>query len=223
VSGVFRATLRRELRIALRSGGDLANPLAFFVIVVTLFPLGITPSPATLARLAPGVLWVAALLATLLSVDQLFRGDLEDGSLEQMLASPQPVFVLVLAKVAAHWLVTGLPLALLAPVLAVMLHLPASGLPALEAALLLGTPTLSLVGAIGAALTVGVRRGGALIAVLVLPLYVPVLILGTLAVGAAVQGHPVAGHLLWLGAMLLLGLALAPLATAAGLRAASGG
>jgi heme exporter protein B len=161
---------------------------------------------------------VAALLATLLSVDGLFKSDYEDGSLEQMLISPQPLFIVVIGKVVGHWLVTGFPLTLLTPVLAVMLFLPADGIVALELTLLIGTPILSLIGAIGAGLTVGLKRGGLLISVLILPLYVPVLILGTLAVQAGVDGQSYSGHLLWMGSLLVIGLAAAPFATAAGLR-----
>jgi heme exporter protein B len=218
MNNIFIATVRRDLKIAYRNSSDLLNPLAFFFIVVTLFPLGISPSATVLAGLAPGVLWVAALLATLLSIDGLFRSDYEDGSLEQMLISPQPLFVVVLGKVVGHWLVTGFPLTLLTPVLAVMLFLPVEGIIALELTLLLGTPILSLVGAIGAGLTVGLKRGGLLISVLILPLYVPVLILGTLAVQAAVDGQSFEGHLLWMSALLVMGFGAAPFATAAGLR-----
>ena len=218
MTNIFFETDRRDLKIAYRNSSDLLNPLAFFFIVVTLFPLGISPSAEVLSGLAPGVLWVAALLATLLSIDGLFRSDYEDGSLEQILISPQPLFVVVIGKVVGHWLVTGFPLTLLTPVLAVMLFLPADGIIALELTLLIGTPILSLVGAIGAGLTVGLKRGGLLISVLILPLYVPVLILGTLAVQAAVDGQSIAGRLLWMGALLVMGLGVAPFATSAGLR-----
>ena len=171
-----------------------------------------------LAEVAPGVIWVAALLATLLSLDGLFRSDFEDGTLEQTLLSPQPLFLVVLAKVFAHWMMTGLALTLLAPLLAVMLFLPAEGMLGLMASLLLGTPTLSLIGAIGAGLTVGLRKGGVLISLLVLPLYIPVLIFGTGAAQAAIVGLPLSGYLALLGAILVLGLVLAPLAIAAALR-----
>lgn len=215
---IFIATLKRELQLALRRRSDLVNPLIFFLMVATLFPLGVSPEPTLLAILAPGVVWVAALLATLLAMDSLFRSDFEDGSLEQILLSPQPLFVVVLGKVLAHWMMTGLPLTLMAPLLGVMLFLPAEGMTGLMLSLLIGTPTLSLVGAIGAALTVGLRKGGVLISLLVLPLYIPVLIFGTAAVEAALTGLPVGGHLALLGALLALGLALAPLAIAAALR-----
>lgn len=215
---IFTATLRRELQLALRRRSDLVNPLIFFLMVASLFPLGVSPEPTILATLAPGVVWVAALLSTLLAMDSLFRSDYEDGSLEQILLSPQPLFVVVLGKVLAHWMMTGLPLTLMAPLIAVMLFLPAEGMSGLMLSLLIGTPTLSLVGAIGAALTVGLRKGGVLISLLVLPLYIPVLIFGTAAVQAAVTGLPLAGHLALLGALLAFGVALAPMAIAAALR-----
>ena len=218
VSGLFGAVLKRDLMLAYRKKSDLFNPLIFFLMVATLFPLGVSPEPDFLAEIAPGVVWVAALLATLLSMDGLFKSDFEDGTLEQTLLSPQPLFVVVLAKVLAHWMMSGLPLALLAPLLAVMLFLPAEGMTGLMLSLLLGTPTLSLVGAIGAALTVGLRKGGVLISLLVLPLYIPVLIFGTSAVQAAVTGLPLAGFFALLGAILVLGLVLAPLAIGAALR-----
>jgi heme exporter protein B len=218
VSGLFGAVLKRDLMLAYRKKSDLFNPLIFFLMVATLFPLGVSPEPDFLAEVAPGVVWVAALLATLLSMDSLFRSDFEDGTLEQTLLSPQPLFIVVLAKVLAHWMMSGLPLTLLAPLLGVMLFLPAEGMSGLMLSLLIGTPTLSLIGAIGAALTVGLRKGGVLISLLVLPLYIPVLIFGTSAVQAAVTGLPLAGFFALLGAILALGLVMAPLAIAAALR-----
>lgn len=218
---LFRAfvlLLNRDLLIGFRRRSEAVNPLLFFVIVVTLFPLGIGAEPKFLEAMAPGVIWVAALLASMLSLDGIFRSDFEDGSLEQLLLSAHPVTVLVLAKVTAHWLVTGLPLILVAPLLAVLLGLPDEGLPALMLTLLLGTPVLSLVGAIGVALTVGLRRGGVIISLLVLPLYIPVLIFGSNAVELAAAGLPVSGQLSVLAALLALALALAPLPTAAALR-----
>lgn len=215
---VFWITLRRDLLLAYRRRNDLISPLMFFLMVATLFPLGVSPEPVFLSQVAAGVVWVAALLATLLSMDSLFRSDFDDGSLEQMLLSPQPLALLVLAKVVAHWTVSGLPLTILAPLLGVMLYLPGEGMAALIFSLLLGTPTLSLIGAIGAALTVGLRRGGVLITLLVLPLYIPVLIFGTGAVQAASTGLPIGGYLAILGAILALGVVLTPLAVAAGLR-----
>ncbi len=214
----FVGLIRRDLLLAVRNRGEALTALLFFVIVVTLFPLGVTPELDTLRRVAAGVIWVAALLATLLALDGLFRSDFEDGALEQLLVCPQPLPLLVGAKVAAHWLVTGLPLIVLSPLLATLMALPASAVPTLLATLALGTPSLSLVGAIGASLTVGVRRGGGLLSLLVLPLYVPVLVFGASAVTAASGGMPATGQLYVLGALLALALSLAPLAAAAGLR-----
>ncbi len=214
----FLAMLKRDLILAFRHRGELANPLLFFVIVVSLFPLGITPETAILRTLAPGVIWVAALLATMLSLESIFRSDFDDGSLEQMLLSPHPISALVLAKVLAHWIVTGLPLLFLAPLLGVFLSLPAKAMTTLFFTLVLGTPVLSLVGSIGVALTVGLRRGGALLSLLILPLYIPLLIFASNAVGAAAVGLPIMGQLYFIGALLVLSLTLAPLATAAALR-----
>lgn len=214
----FLGVLRRDLKLGIRRRNELLNPILFFILVVSLFPLGVGPGPRMLAEIAPGVIWVAALLATLLSMERLFRGDFEDGALEQILLSPHSLPLLVLAKVLAHWLVTGLPLILVSPLLGVLLFLPAEAIKVLPLTLLLGTPVLSLIGAIGVALTVGLRRGGVLLTLLVLPLYVPVLIFGTAAVAAAAAGLPVSGQLALLGAMLMLALVLAPFATAAGLR-----
>ncbi len=215
---LFMATVRRELQLAFRHPAELLNPLVFFVIVVSLFPLGISPAGSVLRDIAPGVIWVAALLATLMSMDMLYRSDYDDGSLEQMAISSEPLIIIVAGKIFGHWLVTGLPLTLLSPVIAMMLFIDGPGLVALVLSLLLGTPILSLLGAIGAALTVGLRKGGVLVAVLVLPLYVPVLILGTTMVKTGLVGGDIAGHTLWLGALLVLGLGLAPVAAAAGVR-----
>ncbi|MGR9107247.1 MAG: heme exporter protein CcmB [Gammaproteobacteria bacterium] len=214
----FVFLLKRDLLISFRRRSEVINPLLFFVIVVTLFPLGIGAEAKLLEAMAPGVIWVAALLASMLSLDSIFRSDFEDGSLEQLLLSAHPVTVLVLAKVSAHWLVTGLPLILVAPLLAILLGLPERGFAALVLTLLFGTPVLSLVGAIGVALTVGLRRGGVIISLLVLPLYIPVLIFGSNAVQLAAAGLPVNGQLSMLAAFLALALALAPLPTAAALR-----
>jgi heme exporter protein B len=212
------AVLRRDLLLAQRRRAEALNPLLFFLMVVTLIPLGVGPNPRLLAIMAPGVIWVAALLAGLLSLDAVFRSDFEDGSLDQLLVSPRPLPVLALAKVAVHWLVTGVPIILLSPLLAVFLNLPANAIPTLVITLALGTPVLSLIGGIGSALTVGLRRGGALLSLLVLPLLVPVLIFGATAVDAATAGLPVRGHILLLAALLVLSLSLAPLAMAAALR-----
>lgn len=216
--GVIAALIRRDVLIALRRRAEVANPLLFFLMVCTLFPLGIGPEPARLAALAPGVIWVVALLACLLASDGLFRSDYDDGSLEQMLLSPASLYLLALAKSVAHWLVAGLPLVVMSPLMAVLLQLPGAAIPALALSLLLGTAVLSLVGAIGAALTVGLRRGGLLIALIVLPLYIPVLIFGASAVQAAADGFGSAGQLAVLGALLALAVPLAPLAVAGGLR-----
>lgn len=212
------ATLKRDLVLLLRRRSEVLNPLVFFAIVITLFPIGISPDPALLAAIAPGLLWVAALLAALLSLDSLFRSDYDDGSLEQLLLTPQPLALLVLAKVAVHWLLTGLPLALMAPLLGVMLALPTGSYAVLAVSLALGSASLSLIGAIGAALTVGLSRGGVLLSLLVLPLFIPVLIFGAGAVQAAILGDGALAHLAILGALLALALSLAPLAIAASLR-----
>lgn len=216
--GVIAALIRRDVLIALRRRAEMANPLLFFLMVCTLFPLGIGPEPTRLAALAPGVIWVVALLACLLASDGLFRSDYDDGSLEQMLLSPASLYLLALAKSVAHWLITGLPLVVMSPLMAVLLQLPTTAIPTLALSLLLGTAVLSLIGAIGAALTVGLRRGGLLIALIVLPLYIPVLIFGASAVQAAADGFSSAGQLAALGALLALATPLAPLAVAGGLR-----
>jgi heme exporter protein B len=196
--------------------------LIFFVLACSLFPLGIGPESNILARVAPGIIWVTALLAALMSLDSIFRPDFEDGTLEQLLLSPYPFALLVLGKILVHWLVTGVPLVLLSPLLGVVLHLPADGILILMATLLLGTPVLSLVGSIGVALTVGLKRGGMLLSLLVLPLYIPVLIFGAGAVDVGLAGLEVSGHFLLMGAILVLSLTLAPLATAAALRVSVG-
>lgn len=214
----FLAIIRRDLVLAFRRRAEMINPLLFFILVITLFPLGIGAQPNLLQAIAPGVIWVAALLAAMLSLDSLFRSDFDDGSLEQMLLSPHPASLLVLAKVIAHWLVTGLPLLLVAPLLAVFLGLPSHALGVLLLTLLLGTPVLSLIGAIGVALTVGLRRGGMILSLLVLPLYVPVLIFAGNAVQMAAGGLPVDAQLSILTSMLLLALVLAPWPTAAALK-----
>ncbi len=219
LSSAFVALLRRDCAIAYRRRRELLQPPLFFVITVSLFPLAVSPDPALLGAIAPAVIWVAALLATLLALDGMFRGDYEDGALEQLLLSPHPPSVLVLAKALAHWLVAGVPLLIVAPLLAEMLHLPRHALPELLLSLLLGTPAMSLVGAIGVALTLAARNGGVLLALLILPLFIPILIFGAGAVRAAVLGIDPGGQLLLLGALLLLALALAPLTIVAALRA----
>lgn len=214
----FFAAIKRDLLLAFRYRNDIVNPLAFFLMVAVLFPLGVSPEAKFLAQVAPGVIWVAALLASLLSVDSIFRTDFDDGSLEQMLVSPQPLVLLVLAKVFSHWLISGFCLALMSPLLAMMLFLPSQGLFSLVISLLLGTPTLSLIGAIGAGLTVGLRKGGILISLLVLPLYIPVLIFGAGTVQAGTMGMPIGGYLALLGAVLVLSMMLAPFAIVAALK-----
>lgn len=218
-----RSLLLRDLRLALRQPGDWLTPLSFFLLVVMLFPLAITPEPKKLALMAPGIIWVAALLSMLLSLDSLFRQDLEDGSLEQLLVAPASLPLLVLAKVFAHWLQTGFCLVLLSPVAAVMLFLDQHTFLTLLASLLLGTPVLSLIGAVAAALTVALRRGGALVPLITLPLMVPVIVFATGAVQAAAIGMPVLGYLALLAAFLVLALTLIPFAVAAALRIATGG
>ena len=216
----FFEIIRRDLRLALRQGSDSVMVVTFFVLTVVLFPFGIGPEANILERVSAGVLWVTALLASMLSLDRLFQADYEDGSLELLALTPTALEVLVLGKVAAHWLTTGLPLMIAAPVLAVLLQMDAEGFGTLLLTMLLGTPTLSLIGAMGAALVLGARRGGVLLSLLVLPLYVPVLIFGVGAIDAAVQGLPSQSHLLILGGMLLGSLALTPWAAAAALRQA---
>ena len=214
----FFTLLQRDLKIAIRHRGDIFNPLLFFIMVVTLFPLGIGPEPQMLARVAPGIIWVAALLASMLSLERLFKADFSDGSLEQMLLSPQPLAILVLAKVLAHWILTGVPLIIIAPLLAVLLNLDGNSYGALISTLALGTPVLSLLGAIGVALTVGLRKGGVLLSLLILPLYIPVLIFATSAIDAAGMNLPYDGQLAIIGAMLVGSLTLAPFAIGASLR-----
>lgn len=212
--------IHRDLKVALRRAPDVLTPLVFFAIVVSLFPLGIGPDPAVLATLAPGALWVAALLAVMLSLPRMFADDYADGTLEQLLLVPQPLGVLVLAKGLAHWLLTGLPLVLLSPLLALQLQLPPTAVGTLVLSLLVGTPVLSLLGAIGAALTLGLRGGGVLISLLVLPLYTPVLIFGAGSVAAAATGLDTEAYFSLLGAFLVLALSFAPWTTAAALRVA---
>jgi heme exporter protein B len=212
------ATLARELQLAYSSPGKMLNPLMFFVIAVTLFPLSGRLAPNVLGSIAGSVIWVTALLAVMLSMEGLFRSDYDDGSLEQLLLSPQPLYFHILAKVAGHWLVTGLPLVLISPLLGMFLNLPNEGFIPLILGLLLGTPTLSMIAAIGTALTVGLARSGLLLAVLVLPLSIPVLMFGAGVVDTALNGLPIVGLLAVLGALLVLALSLAPLAITGALR-----
>jgi heme exporter protein B len=219
-SGVSAAVIRRDLLLALRRKSEVLVTLFFFVIVASLFPLGIGPDPAVLRNIAPGVLWVGALLAAMLSLNRMFAADYADGTLEQMALSPEPLALLVGGKITAHWLASGLPLVMIAPVLGVQFDLDRGTLTVLVLSLLLGTPLLSLIGAIGAALTLGVRGGGVLVSLLTLPLYIPALIFGAGAVEAHMSGLSASGHLSLLAALLMTALALAPWAATAALRIA---
>ncbi len=221
MSGLLKACIsifRRDLTVALRRSTDILTPLIFFVIVVSLFPLGVGPEPNMLQSMAPGVLWVAALLATMLSLNRLFANDYADGTLEQLVLAPHPLAVLVLAKTIGHWVLTGMPLVLISPLLALQLHMSTDAMGVLVLSLLLGTPVLSLLGSVGAALTLGLRGGGVLVSLLVLPLYTPVLIFGAGSVAQAAAGMDTEAYISLLGAFLALALSLAPWATAAALR-----
>ncbi|MBT5263631.1 MAG: heme exporter protein CcmB [Rhodospirillaceae bacterium] len=214
----FWALVGRDLRLALRQGADAVMVLMFFVIVVTLFPLGVGPEPGVLERISSGIVWVAALLAAMLSLDRLFQADYDDGSLDLIVMTPAPLELVVLAKCLAHWLTTGLPILIVSPLLGVLMNMRPDAYLVLLAGMALGTPVLSLVGAVGAALVLGSRRAGVLVALLVLPLTIPILIFGVGAVEAAVGGYGARPHLLLLGAVLLFALPLCPWATAAALR-----
>lgn len=215
---MFRWIVSRDLTLAWRRRADVLSTLFFFVIVVSLFPLGIGPDMRLLRLIAPGVVWVAALLASMLSLGRLFANDYEDGTLEQLLLTPQPLYLIVLGKVLALWIVSGVPLALIAPILGLQFGLPQDTLFVLVVSLLLGTPILALIGSIGAALTLGLRAGGVLISLLILPLYIPVLIFGAGAVDASITGASAQANLSLLGALLALSLVFAPWASAAALR-----
>ncbi len=217
----FSALLSRDLRLALRQSADSLTVIAFFAIATVLFPFGVGPEAEVLSRIAAGVVWVAALLAALLSLDRVFVVDFEDGTLDQLILNGQSTVLVVLAKVLAHWLTTGVPLIIMSPVLAVTLQLPSEGYGVLVLALLLGTPTVSLIGALGAALVLGARRGGVLLSLLVLPLYIPVLIFGTAAIEATITGMPSQPMLSILAGLALIAAALCPFATAAALRQAA--
>ncbi|CAH1905387.1 cytochrome c maturation protein B [Candidatus Nitrotoga sp. HW29] len=215
---VLSLVIRRDLVLAMRRRADVLTTLIFFVIVVSLFPLGVGPETDMLRKMAPGVVWVAALLASMLSLGRMFSADYLDGTLEQMMLVPQSLSVLVLAKILAHWMVSGLPLVIMAPVLGLQFDMPVQALWVLIVALLLGTPILSMIGAVGAALTLGLRGGGALVSLLVLPLCIPVLIFGAGAVEAVVSGTSVGSHLSLLGALLVMALVFTPWMTALALR-----
>ena len=221
MSAAFSAVLARDLRLAARRRVDALLPLAFFGVAVSLFPLGVGPELQTLRLIAPGVLWVCALLAAMLSVTQLYAGDHADGSLEQMLLAATPPLLIALAKAIAHWAVTGLPLVVVAPLFGLLFDLSREGIAALTFTLLLGTPTLSLLGGLGAALTLGVRSGSVLLILLILPLCIPTLIFGAGAVSTVEAGMSAAGHYSLLGALLIFSVLTAPLATAAALRIAT--
>jgi heme exporter protein B len=214
----FLSTLKRDLLISFKRKNDIANPFMFFFIVVSLFPIGIGPDADKLSEIATGVIWIAVLLSSMLSMDNLYRADFEDGSLEQLLLSPNPLFFLVLAKNISHWLVSGLPVILVSPVLAYMLNLPSQAYGVLVLSLLIGTPIISLLGSIAVALTVGLGSRGLILAVITLPMSVPVLIFGTLAVQSQLNGISPTGYLSLLFAMFAASLSLAPLASAAALR-----
>ena len=214
----FMVIFRRDLLVAIRHRGDLANPAIFFLIVIVLVPLGLTSESSKLSEIAPGILWVMALLASLLSLDSLFQNDYDDGTLEQIIILPQPLYFMVLAKIIVHWLVTGLPLSLLAPILGMMLSLPDAGYPALVLSLLMGTAILSLLGAVGAALTLPLGKEGLLLPLIVMPLYMPVLIFGANSVQLAINGFSVIGPLATIGSLLALSLIVAPYVTAGALR-----
>jgi heme exporter protein B len=212
------ATLKRDLLLAARNPGEWLNPLMFFLMVAALFPLAVDPDPKFLSKIAGGVIWVAALLATLLSLDALYKTDVDDGTLEQWLASGESLYALALVKALVHWCISGLPLTLMAPLLGLMLHLPDGAYFALIVSLAVGTPVLSLLGAVGAALTAGVRSGGLLLTLLILPLYVPVLIFAASAVYHASIGMDYNGQIGFLGALLALAVCLTPFASAAALK-----
>lgn len=222
-SGGFKAHFYIDLLLLMRRRGDIARPLIFFLIISTLIPLGVAPDPQLLVKLAPGLIWIMALLATLLSVDSLFGEDFQDGTLQQMLISPNLLFMPVLGKIVAHWLVMGLPLTLIAPLIGIMFSLPTVGMLPMVLSLALGTAVLSFVGAVGAALTLPLRRGGVLLALLVVPLYIPVIIFGSATIQSALDGLPWTGPLAVLAAFLVLAIALCPLAIVGALRVSSEG
>ncbi|WP_372763058.1 heme exporter protein CcmB [Pseudoalteromonas sp.] len=215
---LFKAVFNKDLKLAFRQRAEIINPILFFLIVISLFPLAIGPEPGLLARMAPGIIWVAALLSTMLGLDKLFRDDYNDGSLEQLIATSYPLSLTVLAKVAAHWVITGLPLVLMTPLFALLLNLDNTALMATLLTLLLGTPLLSFIGAIGAGLTVGLQKGGILMSLLVLPLYIPVLIFATSAIDTSTMSLDYSGQLAILGAMLVIAIISAPIAISSALK-----
>ncbi|MBL4741300.1 MAG: heme exporter protein CcmB [Sneathiella sp.] len=216
----FTNLIIRDIRLAVRQGSAFTMTLSFFVVAVTLYPLGVGPELNILARIGPGVLWVGALLSCLLTLDRIFQADFEDGSLDQLMLGSLPIELMTLAKIIAHWLTSVVPLILITPILAVSLNMPADGIWVMMLALLVGSPVLSLIGAVGAGLTVGMRRGGVLLSLLVLPLYIPVLIFGVAAVEAAIAVLPMGPHILLLAGLSLGALVICPIAAAAALRLA---
>ena len=218
LSHAFWSLFKRDFLIAYRNQGELLQPMMFFLIVVALFPLAIDPDPGFLQQIAPGAIWVAALLSTMLALEGMFRSDYEDGTLEQLLLSPHPLSALVMAKVLVHWLVSGLPLIIISPLLALILNLPFHAYGTLILSLLIGTPAMSLIGAIGVALTVAIKRGGILLTLLVIPLFIPILIFGAGAVKTVSLGIDANGHLLLLGSLLMLCATLAPIAISTALK-----
>ncbi len=215
---ILSTVYKKDCVLAFRQRSEIINPLLFFLIVITLFPLGIGPEPQLLARMAPGIIWVAALLSTMLGLDKMFREDFNDGSLEQLLLSPFPNTLIVFAKIAAHWTITGLPLIIMAPMFAMLLNLDSTAWNATILTLAIGTPLLSLIGAIGAALTVGLQKGGVLLSLLVLPLYIPVLIFATSAIDTSAMSLDYSGQLAILGAMLAVAIVSAPFAVSSALK-----
>ena len=215
---LFVAVFSKDVKLAFRQRAEIVNPILFFLIVISLFPLAIGPEPGLLSRMAPGIIWVAALLSTMLGLDKLFRDDYHDGSLEQLIASSYPLSLTVLGKVAAHWVITGLPLVLMTPLFALLLNLETTALMATLLTLLLGTPLLSFIGAIGAGLTVGLQKGGILMSLLVLPLYIPVLIFATSAIDTSTMSLDYSGQLAILGAMLVVAIISAPIAISSALK-----
>ena len=215
---LFFSVYKKDVLLAFRQRSEIINPLLFFLIVISLFPLGIGPEPQLLSRMAPGIIWVAALLSTMLGLDKIFRDDYQDGSLEQLLMSPYPASLIVIAKIAAHWSITGLPLVLLSPIFGLLLNMDSNSMQAAVVTLLIGTPLLSLIGAIGAGLTVGLQKGGILLSLLVLPLYIPVLIFATSAIDTSAMSLDYSAQLAILGAMLAVGLVMAPFAVSSALK-----
>ncbi|WP_409423613.1 heme exporter protein CcmB [Pseudoalteromonas sp. RW-H-Ap-1] len=215
---LFSAVFSKDVKLAFRQRAEIVNPILFFLIVISLFPLAIGPEPGLLSRMAPGIIWVAALLSTMLGLDKLFRDDYNDGSLEQLIASSYPLSLTVLGKVAAHWVITGLPLVFMTPLFALLLNLETTALMATLLTLLLGTPLLSFIGAIGAGLTVGLQKGGILMSLLVLPLYIPVLIFATSAIDTSSMSLDYSGQLAILGAMLVIAIISAPIAISSALK-----